>query len=67
MDQSHFEASQCPQVIGSAQDGERTAGAKAISGQDPGSRPMRGRVEIAQESENRDKSATMRFENYEIL
>ena len=23
MDQSHFEASQCPQVLGSAQDGER--------------------------------------------
>ena len=47
---SHFEASQCPQVVGSAQDGERAAGAEAISGHDPGSRPMRGRVENAQES-----------------
>ena len=56
MGHSHFEASQCPQVIGSAQDGERAAGAKAISGQDPGSRPMRGRVENALDSENRQKS-----------
>ena len=65
--QSHFEASQCPEVIGSAQDGERAAGAEAISGQDPGSRPMRGRVENAQESENRQKSIKKRFENYAIL
>ena len=64
---SHFEASQGPQVIGSAQDGERAAGAKAISGQDPGSRPMRGRVVNAQESENRQKSDKKGFEHYEIL
>ena len=64
---SHFEASQCPQVIGSAQDGERAAGAKPISGQDPGSRPMRRRIEIAQESENRHKSVKKGFGNYEIL
>ena len=42
--QIHFEARQCAEVVGSAQDGERAAGAEAISGQDPGSRPMRGRV-----------------------
>ena len=64
---SHFEASQCPQVIGSAQDGERAAGAKAISGQDPGSRPMRRRVENALESENRQKSVKKGFGNYVIL
>ena len=52
MDHSHFGASQCPQVIGSAQDGERVAGAKAISGPDPGSKPMRRRVENALESKN---------------
>ena len=44
MGQNHFEASQCPEVVGSAQDGERAAGAEAISGHYPGSRPMRGRV-----------------------
>ena len=65
--QNHFEASHCPEVIGSAQDGERAAGAEAISGQDPGSRPMRGRVENAQESENRHKSVKEGFGNYEIL
>ena len=54
-------------MIGSAQDGERAAGAKAISGQGPGSKPMRGRVEIAQESENRHKSVKKEYEDYEIL
>ena len=49
---TNFEASQCPRVISSAQDSERGAGAKAISGRDPGSRPMRRRVENAQESES---------------
>ena len=44
MCQNYFEASQCPQMVGSAQDGERAGWAKAISGRDPGSRPMRGRV-----------------------
>ena len=64
---SHFEASRCPQVIGSAQDGERAAGAKAISGQDPGSKPMRRRVENALKSENRQKTYENKFEKYEIL
>ena len=64
---NHFEASQCARVVRSAQDGERAAGAKAISGQDPGSRPMRLRVEIAQESENRHKSIIKRLGNYGIL
>ena len=64
---SYFEASQCPQVIGFAQDGERADGTKAISGQDPGSRPMRRRVENALESENRQKSIKNGFGNYEIL
>ena len=54
-------------MVGSARDGERATKAKAKFGQDPGSRPMRGRVEIAQESENRHKSIKMGFENYEIL
>ena len=54
-------------MIGSAQDGERAAGAKAISGRDPGSRPMRRRVENAQESENRQKSVKKGFGNYVIL
>ena len=54
-------------MVGSAQDGERAAGAEAISGQDPGSRPMRGRVENAQESKNQQKSIKKGFENYEIL
>ena len=67
MGQSHFGASQCPQVVGSATDGERAAGAEAISGQDPGSRPMRGRVENAQESENLQKSVKKGFGNYVIL
>ena len=64
---SHFEASQCPQVIGSAQDGERAAGAETIYGQDPGSRPMSRSVENALKSENLKKSNKKRFENYEIL
>ena len=64
---SHFEASQCARVVGSAQDGERAARAKAISGQDPGSRPMHGRVENALESENRQKSVKECCGNYEIL
>ena len=64
---NHFEANQCPRVLGSAQDGGRTPGAKARSGRDPGSRPMRGRVENAQESENRQKSVKKGFGNYEIL
>ena len=67
MGHNHFEASQCPQVIGSAQDGERAAGAKAISGQDPGSRPMHRRVENALESGNLQKSVKKGFENNEIL
>ena len=67
MGENHFAASQCPQVVGSAQDGERAAGAKAISGQDPSSRPMRGRIENALESENRQKSLKKGFGNYEIL
>ena len=64
---NHFEASQCPEVVGSAQDGERATGVEAISGQGPGSRPMRGRVENAQESENLQKSVKNGFENYENL
>ena len=64
---SDFGASQCAKVVGSAQDGERAARAKAISGQDPGSRPMRLMVEIAQESENRHKSIKKELGNYEIL
>ena len=65
--QSHFEASQCPQVLGSAQDGERAGWAEPISGRDPGSRPMRERLLNAQESENRQKSVKKMFGNYEIL
>ena len=65
--ESHFEASQCPEVVGSAQDGERAAGAEAISRHDPGSWPMRGRVENAQESENRQTSIKKGFGNYTIL
>ena len=64
---SHFEASQCPQVIGSAQDGGRAGGAKAISGQDTGSRQMRRRIENALESENDPKSIKKGFGDYEIL
>ena len=67
MGQSHFEASQCPQVLGSNRDGEKAAGAQAISGRDPGGRPVRGRVENAQKSKNRQKSVKKGFENYEIL
>ena len=67
MGQNHFEASQCPEVVGSVQDGERAAGAEAISGQDPSSRPMHGRIENAQESENLKKSVKKGFENCEIL
>ena len=66
MDQSHFEASQCPQVVGSAQDGERAGWAEAIAGSDPGSRQMRRRILNALQSENRQKSDKKRFENYEI-
>ena len=54
-------------MIGSAQDGERAAGAEAISGQDPGSRPVRGRVENALESKNLQKSVKKGFGNYVIL
>ena len=44
---NNFEARQCARVVGSAQDGEWAAKAEAISGQDPGNRPMRGKVENA--------------------
>ena len=54
-------------MVGSARDGERAARAQAKFGQDPGSRPMRGRVENAQESENRKKSVKKGFGNYLIL
>ena len=54
-------------MIGSAQDGERAAGAEAISGQEPGNRPMRGRVENALDLVNRQKSVKKGFENYVIL
>ena len=64
---SHFGASQCPQVIRSAQDGERAAGAKAISAQVPGIRPMHRRVENALQSENRQKSIKKMLGDYEIL
>ena len=67
MDQSHFEASPCPEVIGSATDGQRAAWAEAISGRDPESRPVRGRVLNALKSENLQKSSKKGFENYEIL
>ena len=58
---NHFEARQCPQVLGSAKDDERPAGAKAISGQDPGSKPIHRRVENALESEIRPKSVQKKF------
>ena len=64
---SHSEVSQCARVVEPAQDGGRAPEARAISGQDPGSRPMRGRIEIAQESENRQKSFKIGFGKYEIL
>ena len=54
-------------MVGSTQDGERAAGAEVISGQDPGSRPMRGRVENALDSKDLQKSVKKDFENYEIL
>ena len=54
-------------MIGSATDGERAAWAEAISGRDPGSRPVRGRVLNALKSEIRQKSDKKGFENYEIL
>ena len=56
MDQSHSEAGQCPQVLGSAQDGERAPWAEAITGRDPVSRPMHRRVLNALKPENRKKS-----------
>ena len=64
---NHFEASQCRQVLGSVQDGERAVGAKAISGQDQGSRLMRRRVKNALQLENRKKSVKNGFGHYEIL
>ena len=67
LSQSHFEASQCPQVLGSNRNGEKAAGAQAISGRDPGGRPVRGRVENAQKIKNRQNSDEKGFENYEIL
>ena len=55
-------------MIGSAQDGERAAGAKkAISGQDQGNKPILRRIENALESENLKKSVKKGFGNYEIL
>ena len=67
MGQSHFETRQCAEVVGSAQDGERAGWAEAISGRDPASRPMRGKVLNALNSENRQKSDKKGFGNYEIL
>ena len=67
MDQNHFKESQCPQVLGSNRDGEKVAWAQAISGRDPGGRPVRGRVLNAQESKNRQKSDKKGFGNCEIL
>ena len=64
---SHSEGSQCPRVLGSAQDGQTAPWAEAISGRDPRSRPMRRRVLNALKSENRQKSDKKGFENYEIL
>ena len=54
-------------MVGSAQDGERAGWAEAISGRDPGSRPMRGRVLNALKSEIRQTSDKKGFGNYEIL
>ena len=65
--ENHFEASQCPQVLGSAQNGEKAPGVEAISGRDPRSRPMRRKVLNALKPENRQKSDKKRFENYKIL
>ena len=54
-------------MVGSAQDGERVAWAEAISGRDPGSRPMRRRLLNALKREKYQKSDKKGFENYEIL
>ena len=54
-------------MLESAQDGEKAAWAEAISGRDPGRRPMRERVLNALKSENRQKTNKEGFENYEIL
>ena len=67
MDQNHFEASQCAQVLETAQDGETAAWAEATSGRDPVSRPMRRRLLNALKPENRQKSNKKGFGNYEIL
>ena len=67
IDQNHFEASQCPQVLGSNTNGEKAAGAQAISERDPEGRPVRGRIENAQESKNHQTSDKNGFGNYEIL
>ena len=67
MGHNHFGASQCPQVIGFAQDGEGAAGAKAISGQDQDSRPMRRSVESALKSDNHQTSVKKGIGNYENL
>ena len=67
MDQSHSEASQCPQVLGSAQDGETAPWAEAISGRNPESSPMRRKVLNALIAENRKKLNKKWFGNYEIL
>ena len=47
MGRNHFEASQCPQVLESAQDGERAPWTEAISERDPESSPMRRRLSNA--------------------
>ena len=62
MGHSHCEAGQCHRVVGSAQDGERTPGAKARCGRDPGSRPMRRKVLNALKLENHQKSVKKGFE-----
>ena len=54
-------------MLGSNRDGEKAAGAQAISGRDPGDSPVHGKVENAQESKNRQKSDKKGFGNYEIL
>ena len=54
-------------MLGSNRDAGKPAGAEAISGRDPGGRTVRERVQIAQESKNRQKSDKKGFENYEIL
>ena len=67
LDQNHFEASQCPQVLGSAQNGKTAPWAEVISGRDPESKPMHRRVLNALKPENRQKSNKKGFGNYEIL